>query len=252
MSEVKNEFQPTVNPATATVQEMFGQVLEQRIQSGALEQAIGKYVDKLIDDAASDCLKSYGEVGKAIKEQFAKAIMPNLKDISDLPTYHEYVTNRLKLAVSGFYENKLASVVDEELKDLMSEVPDSITLSWLVKKLVDYCRDNSDGEYEGDITLIIRKMWDWCDTSYAVFLDAEPGKSERDCDYDLHLSKDKESGKWNLLDLRVDGKKAGEKICIGNLYNFDKILFNVYAMKGQIDLDKGIEAEDYDTYWCND
>lgn len=95
---MSNTFEPTVNPMTATVQEMFGQVLQQRIQSGALEQAIAKHVDDLINEAARDCLRSYGDVGRALKEQFTKAIMPQLDSIKDLPTYHEYVTNRLKLA----------------------------------------------------------------------------------------------------------------------------------------------------------
>lgn len=252
MTGQEKDFEPTVNPATATVQEMFGKVLQDRIQSGAVEQAIIKHVDKLIESAADDVFRSYGDVGKALKEQFAKAIMPQLESIGDLPTYHEYVTNRLKLATQNFYDNRLASVVDAELKDLLAEVPEEITLSWLVKHLVKQCESDSDGGYEGEITLIMRKMWDWCDSSYAVFLDPNPNVSERDCDYDLHLSKNKESGKWDLLGVRVDGRKPGEKICMGRLYNFDKVLFNIFAMKGSIDLDKGLDAEDYETSWRRD
>ncbi len=250
MSEQK-QFEPTVNPMTATVQEMFGQVLSQRIQSGALEQAISKYVDKLIDDAASDCLRSYGDVGKALKEQFAKAIMPRLESIGDLPTYHEYVTNRLKLATQNFYDNRLAAVLDKELADLLTELPEQITLSWLVEQVVKWSREDND-EYEGSITLIIRPTFDWSNTSMSVFLDKEPDQSERNCEYDMHLSLDKDSGKWEMLSLRVNGNKAGESLSMGRLYSFDKILFNIYAMKGRIDLDCGTDADDYHTSWCND
>lgn len=248
MSEQK-PFEPTINPMTATVQEMFGQVLQQRIQSGALELAISKYVDKLIDDAASDCLRSYSDVGKALKEQFSKAIMPQLKDISDLPTYHEYVTNRLKLATQQFYDNRLAAVLDKELSELLQEVPEKITLSWLVQQVM---KDAKDDEYEGEITLIID-----IDNSYGsvwahIYLDENADTAKRDCKYDLHLSQDKDTLKWSIIGLRVDHRKAGENLSIGKLYNFEKILFNVYAMKGQIDLDHGEFAEDYDTSWCND
>lgn len=248
MSEQK-PFEPTINPMTATVQEMFGQVMQQRIQSGAVEQAITKYVDKLIDDAASDVFRSYSDVGKALKEQFAKAIMPQLESIGDLPTYHEYVTNRLKLATQQFHDTRLAAVLDKELADLLSEVPEQITLSWLVAQLVDEAK--SDDDYEGEITLIFERRSEF-GSSLNIYLDKEPNRSKQNCEYDLHLYLDKESGKWEIIGLRVDGKKAGEKLSVGNLYNMGKILFNVYAMKGKIDLDRGTDAEDYDTSWCND
>ena len=67
------EFTPTIDPSNATVQAMFGAVLQQKIQGGALEQALSKYADKLIDDCAQDVLRSYGDVGKAVKEALAKA-----------------------------------------------------------------------------------------------------------------------------------------------------------------------------------
>lgn len=250
MSE-KEQFEPTINPVTATVQEMFGQVLSQRIQSGAVEQAIVKHVDKLIESAAEDVFRSYGDVGKAIKDQFAKAIMPRLESIGDLPTYHEYVTNRLKLATQQFYDNRLAAVLDAEFKELMTEIPEQITLSWLVEQVVKDSREDNDS-YEGSITLIVdteeRSWGSWIN----LYIDKEEGKSTRDCEFNLHLSKNKETGKYDVLGVRIGGYKAGEKLSMGRKYGFEKILFNIYAMKGQIDLDQGTDADDYDTSWCND
>lgn len=246
--ENQPEFQPTINPVTATVQEMFGQVLQQRIQSGALEQAIGKYADKLIDDVASSCLKSYGGVGEVLKEQFAKAIMPQLDNITDLPTYHEYVTNRLKLATQQFYDNRLAAVLDAELKELLTEIPEQITLSWLVEKVM---QERKNDEYEGEITLIIEE-----DNEYgsfaSIYIDSYEDQSKQDCKYDLHLSKDKDSGKWGIIGLRIRGHEAGKQLSMGRQYGFEKILFNIYAMKGQIELDEGLDASDYETNFCND
>lgn len=249
MSDQK-QFEPTINPVTATVQEMFSLVLSQRIQSGAVEQAIIKHVDKLIESAAEDVFRSYGDVGRALKEQFAKAIMPQLESIGDLPTYHEYVTNRLKLATQQFYDTRLAAVLDAEFKELMTELPEQITLSWLVSKVLKEANDNT--EYEGHITLIIKteeRSWG----SYVnVYIDKDADTSERHCEFDLHLSKNKESGKYDILGLRINQKKAGETLSVGRIYGFEKILFNIYAMKGQIDLDKGTDADEYDTGWCND
>lgn len=249
--ENQPEFQPTINPVTATVQEMFGQVLQQRIQSGALEQAIGKYADKLIDDAASDVFRSYGDIGKALKEQFAKAIMPQLDSIADLPTYHEYVTNRLKLATQQFYDNRLATVLDAELKDLLTEIPEKITLSWLIEKVIKERRSDED-DYEGEITLLIeteeRSWGSWVN----IYIDKSEGVSKRDCEFDLHLSRNKESSMYDLIGLRISGREAGKQLSMGRKYGFEKILFNIYAMKGQIELDEETDASDYETSWCND
>ncbi|MGI2045973.1 hypothetical protein [Shewanella oncorhynchi] len=248
--ENQPEFQPTINPVTATVQEMFGQVLQQRIQSGALEQAIGKYADKLIDDAASDVFRSYGDIGKALKEQFAKAIMPQIDSIADLPTYHEFVTNRLKLATQQFYDNRLATVLDAELKDLLSELPEQITLSWLVEKVIAESREYND-DYEGEITLIIEEDNKYGNFAY-IYLDKESDRSKRDCEYDIHLRQDKESGKWEIIGLRINGHKSGDQLSMGRQHGFEKILFNIYAMKGHIEFDEGVDASDYETSWCND
>lgn len=246
--ENQPEFQPTINPVTATVQEMFGQVLQQRIQSGALEQAIGKYADKLIDDAASDVFRSYGDIGKALKEQFAKAIMPQLDSIADLPTYHEYVTNRLKLATQQFYDNRLATVLDAELKELLTEIPEQITLSWLVEKVM---QERKNDEYEGEITLIIEEKNEY--GSFAnIYIDNNEDQSKRDCKYDLHMHQDKESGKWEIIGLRINGHKSGDQLSMGRQYGFEKILFNIYAMKGHIEFDQGLDTSDYETSWCND
>lgn len=248
MSEQK-QFEPTINPMTTTVQEMFGQVLSQRIQSGAVEQAIAKQVDKLIEDAASDCMRSYSDFGKALKEQFSKAIMPALDSISDLPTYHEYVTNRLKLATQNFYDNRLAAVLDKELSELLTELPEQTTLSWLVEKVVG---ERKGEEYEGQITLLIELREESYGTYAHVYIDKNEDVSRRDCEFNLHLSKDKSTDNWEILGLEIGRNKSGERLTFGRTYGFEKILFNIYAMKGQIDLDCGTDAEDYDTSWCND
>lgn len=249
--ETKKEFAPSIDPSTSTVQDMFGKVLEKRIQSGALEKAIEDKVDKLIDETSRDVFASYAEVGKALKEQLSKAIMPKLESIGDLPVYHDFVTNRLKLAAQNFYDERMADVMDKELKQIFSEVPEQITLSWIVEKLVDEVKEDNA---EGEITLIIEtRDYSWCESDefLSVYLDREPDKSSRDCEYDLHLSKDKETGKYKILGLKIGNKKSGERLAFGKVYGLEKILFNIYAMNGSIELDSGVLAEDYETSWCD-
>ncbi len=248
MSEV--ETQPAqLDPSALTAQTLFAQILHGRIQSGALEKAISTKVDALIDEVAKEVFRSYGDVGKAIKDKLTAAIVPNLESIGDLPVYHEFVMNRLKFAAQNFYDQRLAEVVDAELKEVFSELPEKITLSWIVGNLAEDAKGNEDGE---NITLIIEdrkadyswsKPGDWVH----VYLDKEEGKASRDCEFDLHLSKNKDTGNYKILGIRCGRYKTGESLSIGRIYNLEKVIFNVYAMKGEISLDKGTDADDYDT-----
>lgn len=253
-NETKEVFEPTIDPSSTTVQEMFGRILSEKIKAGALEEAIIKKVDSLIESTADDVFRSYSDLGKALKEKMTKAIMPQLEKMDDLPTYHDFVLNRLKVAAQGFYDSRLTEVLDKEFEEIMAEVPENITLSYIVNSLLEEAQE--DNEYEGEITLIIEdfkdkhdwKFGDYGD-SLSVYIDKEPNQDSRHCAYDLHLSKDKETGKYDILSIRVDDKKPGESLSMGRLYNMEKILFNVYAMKGRIELDQGLDADDYETSW---
>jgi len=255
MSDNKEEvFTPTIDPNSATVQEMFGRILSEKIQAGALEIAISKKVDSLIEETANDVFRSYSDLGKALKEKMTNAIMPQLENLDDLPTYHDFVLNRLKAAAQGFYDSRLAEILDKEFAEIMAEVPENITLSYIVESLLKDAQE--DGEGEGEITLIIEDFKDKHDwkfgeygDSLSVYIDKEPDKDSSYCAYDLHLSKDKETGKYDILSIRVDDKKPGEALSMGRLYGMEKILFNVYAMKGRIELDQGLDADDYETGW---
>ena len=247
-NETKEVFEPTIDASSTTVQEMFGRILSEKIQAGALEVAISKKVDSLIEETANDVFRSYSDLGKALKEKMTKAIMPQIESLDDLPTYHDFVLNRLKTAAQGFYDSRLTEVLDKEFAEILAEVPEKITLSYIVDSLVKEAQE--DNEPEGEITLIIDEdnyssggRW------LSVYIDKEADQDKHSCDFDLHLSKDKETGKYDILGLRVGGKKSGESLAMGRLYNMEKILFNVYAMKGRIELDQGLDADDYETSW---
>lgn len=247
----EKEFEPQINPDTTTVQALFAHILHSRIQAGAVEEAVTKRVDSVINSVADDVFSRYSDVSKALKEAMTKAIVPQLESIGDLPVYHDFVINRLKLAANNFYDQRLAAVVDSELKEIFTELPEQITLSWLVEKLIEDAKSD-DGDYEDRITLIVRDKGDeyaWSKSGdyVYVYLDKEADKSERDCEFDLHLSRNRQTGKYDLLGLRINGKKAGEQLSVGRIYKYEKLLFNLYAMKGLIDLDKGLDADDYDT-----
>lgn len=254
MSE-ESVFQPTINPTTATVQEMFGQLLQQKIQAGVVEQQVSKAVDSLIADAVESVFRSYGDVGKAIKEQLSNALIPNLDEMSDFPRYHDFVMNRVKLAAKDFYDQRLAEALDKELKEIMSEVPERVTLSWILEEFRKAKQSESYMESGGEgynHTLIIEH-----DRSFTnVYFDVEENKEKYQCHYRFAISNHRNEFPENegeIYSAEIDGEETEarkkRKVCFGVTYGFDKILFNIYAMKGRIVMDKGFYADDYDTYF---
>lgn len=244
MSEV--ETQPAqLDPSALTAQTLFAQILHERIQSGALEKAISTKVDTLIDEVAKDVFRSYGDIGKAVKDKLTAAIVPNLESMGDLPVYHEFVMNRLKLAAQNFYDQRLTEVMDAELKEVFSELPEKLTLSWVIEQFL------SGGNYSRSerLTLIIKDT-DWSarpGDSLHVYIDEDEDKGDRDCNFSFFLSLDNETGMYDILGITVDGKKPGERLSMGRLYRIEKILFNAYTMKAKIKLDKGRDPDNYNT-----
>ncbi len=239
MSET-NVFVPSIDPSSVTVQAMFGQVLQQKIQSGALEIALAKQADKLIEDCASDVLRSYGDVGKAVKEAMTKAMMPNLDDLADFPKYHDFVMKRLRIAAQSFCDQRLTEVLDKELADIMATLPEQITLSSLLKIVADSIREHSDpGDHcDEQMTLIIEN------SSYGyrhIFIGKESGKTKHDCEYRVDIDED-----GAIYSMRIDGSEMKNCKFAGPFYNFERLMMNLYAMKGKLVLDYGDDPYSYD------
>lgn len=239
MSET-NAFIPSIDPSNTTVQAMFGAVLQQKIQSGALEVALGKQADKLIEECASDVLRSYGDVGKAVKEAMTKAITPNLDDLADFPKYHDFVMKRLRIAAQSFCDQRLADVLDKELAEIMAELPEQISLSSLLKMVADGIREHSDpgDHYDEEMTLIIEN------SSFGyrhIFIGNERGTDKYSCEYQVDIDKD-----GRIYSMKINGSDMKNCKFAGPFYNFERLMMNLYAMKGTLLLDHGDDPYSYD------
>ncbi|MEZ7226031.1 hypothetical protein NO989_04520 [Alteromonas sp. DY56-G5] len=241
----ETQFSPKQDAEAVSVSDMFNNILNEKIKDGAVEKAIEVKVDEFIKRVADDVFSSWGDLSKLMKEKMTEAIMPTAESLGDIPKYHDFVSKRLKLAAQSFYDDKLVEVLDSELKEIMSEVPDVINLSWLVEKIVDVARED---ESEGKISLHINKSY----SSYWIAIDKESDKSEYQCDFRIGLREDSKTGKLTIFSLKVDGEDCRKSIALGPFYRFEKILYNAYVTNAEFALDKGQFADDYETEWYYD
>lgn len=238
-TENKENFVPTTNPSDVSVQEMFGSILQQRISDGALEKAITEKVDRMIDDVVSDAFRSYGDIAKSMKEAITASITPNLNDIGRFPAYHHFVMQSLNAAVTRFQDEKLQAVIDKEMEELFKELPEQLTLSWVLEQIKEQVKGDDDEDRDGhDLTLII----DGERSFKRIYISKEEGRDKYRCEYriDIHHGE--------IYSVKVDDKEVSKSLCVGPLYHFEKAIFNAYVMRAELILDKGSCSGDYDTY----
>lgn len=238
MSEQKNDFAPTINPSESTVQDMFGQILQQRIQSGVVEKKITESVDKLIESSIERALESYGTIGKEIKAAVENAITPNLEDLGKFPQYQKFIIGAIQGRVNQFHDERLQAVIDKELDEIFQEMPEEITLSWVLENVIkQFESDNDDERDESNISLHIEDDGRW----QYIYISKKENARQWECEHKISCRE------GEVFSVKIDGSE-GKPLHLGAMYNFEKILFNLYAMKGKLILDKGSNPSDYDTY----
>lgn len=236
-----------IDPSSTTVQDMFAKVLHQRIQSGALEAAIAKQVDSLISETAKNALESYSEVGKKVKQLLTDSILPQIDRIDNLPNYHEFVVNRMRAAAQQFYDTKLQEALDKELSEIFTEIPEKVTLSWVVAEIVKSVQqDDFNESRDFDLPMLIER--DGSFIHIYIHDESDEPRAKHNYKYQLHLMADRKTGENELYSLKADDTKAGAKLSFGSVYRLEKVLFHLYALRGHIELDKGTNPDSYERY----
>lgn len=252
----EQETKAIMNPDTTTVSQLVQGIIQQRLEAGVLENAIAKQVDEMINTVCRDVFRSYGDVGKALKEKLTAAIAPKIEDLTDLPPYHDMVMARLKLAAKDFHDNRLVEAVDAELKKVMEELPTEATFSWIMKEMIDSAREEQE-ESEGELTLIIENN---TDGFIHVCIDKKSRIGKYQCDIrfqarQVNRDNSDEAPKFEIFALNIDGRdksRYGTALAFGTHYQFEKKLINLYALKGTITMDEGLDAYNYNSSWSDD
>lgn len=261
MTDKKEEFTPEVDVNTSTVSDMFTKILNKKLEEGALEKAIEHNVDKLMKDTVESVFRSYGELGGKLKEVITAAVTPNIESLTDFPQYHEMVMQRMKIAAQDFHDTRLKECLDKELKEIMDELPEQATLSWLLNQVGEDAMSD-DCACEAEITLHIEQGT----SGYLhIAFDPEERTDIYRCKYRMQLkpferkegeeAQKGDEDKYIPFAMRMDGndyrKDRAVGVKLGTYYKMEKILFNIYAMGGCIEMDQGLESSDYETHFNN-
>ena len=152
-----------------------------------IREKIDARAEKLIDDAITDAMRSYGNIGKLV----AKSVEDSLKvDRLDLPSYGHIVTSMLQAQIEALVHPLVAGQLAEDMEGLLKLAPKAIKLSDIVKTLVD------DKDEYGDVCTCVIERTDY--GSVLIGLDEtvvsetssylSQSKTIYKCEVQIHLS----------------------------------------------------------------
>lgn len=214
--------------------------------NGTIEKIITDKVEKTVESAINDALRSYSDFGKQVKEAVKESLKVNAEDIS-LPQYNQFILN----VVRGKIEEQINIVgkerIEKDLEELLSgAVPETLKLSKLVEQFKEFVHNDEHGDHDDEVTVLIHRSRGLTDGYWRVYLDKEAGKEKYYCEYSLAMDKE---GK--VYAMSVEGKDIDKTLFIGRFNTFAKTLFQIYAAGTKIELDHeavDMYHTDYDEY----
>lgn len=162
--------------------DLISNAVAERMQPDFIEKAILDRVDKLVDSAIDDALRSYSDTGKLISKAVQDALQVN--DL-DLPSYGETVTRILRQQIEAQVSELVAGRLAADMQELLSLAPKKINLSEIVRSMTQ--PHEEDGKYGEVVTCIVEP------TGYGstwIYLDEnEAGKGKYQCTIQMLLDK---------------------------------------------------------------
>ncbi|MES2488512.1 MAG: hypothetical protein V4607_01885 [Pseudomonadota bacterium] len=177
-----------------SLQELLTERVALFAESGKAEEIIDAGVKKLFTDVIDDTFRSYGEMGKAMKEAVAKALPGNISDMFELTRYNTLIANSLRTQwESSGVENDMLrrskEVLDQLLKDEV--IPERVYLSELLEEFIKEHKEQAvENQWEHPEVRIQPSEYG----GMRIFFDKEPNSSHQKG----HFSRSSDRSEWSL------------------------------------------------------
>jgi hypothetical protein len=211
--------------------------MQELSESGYVQERVTHHLKKTIDDVVEDCLRSYSNFGKELKEQVKEQMQFNL-DRLDIPSYNQVILNVIGEELDKAIHQQGATEMKEQLQQLLGTAKDQYKLSDLVLDMVkddDKLNELDYDEYK-EVTVIVDKKY----SSVYIYMDPEEDKDWYRCKYQVTMDED-----GTVRHAEIGEKKFDNKVIMGGLYGLDKTLFQMWTRKAKLIID------DYETSFSN-
>lgn len=227
-------------------------VIQQKLTDGTIENIISEKLEKGISDAMSDLLRSYGDVGKVIKDKVSQVLIPAIEShdfsnhITKLDTILTDIVNSTVLV-----ENKRLL---ENFKELMieDETKKVIKVSELFEKWSDYVSEEID---TNGLEVVFDDSPSYEDVEITMTVEYEEGRGWSDfkkaniifeCEHDEKMNVLIPISNWERFDGGNWAVKFEQEPTINSLKHlneFEVFLLKLKRMYTKIELDQEFYSE---------
>lgn len=113
---------------------------EEKIASGDIETLVEKSINKLLEDAIGDLFKSYGGIGKQIKEALEKGFAFDEQHI-DFAHHRNIINAQLQLELNRIASEEFGGKIIDRIQSLMKPLPDVMTPVEFLEKIAEGLRE---------------------------------------------------------------------------------------------------------------
>ena len=164
-------------------QQTLEQLLHARISeftaSERPKEIIDQHVEKMFASVIEDAFRSYGDMGKAVKEAIQAAMPGNVSDMVELTRYNNLISNAMKEKwsqsdIASDMVRRAHEAIDEAVSEM--EVPEFVSLRKLLESFVEkYSEEAMENGW--DAPRIEIEESDSLDGYYHIYFDKDPSES---------------------------------------------------------------------------
>lgn len=164
-------------------QQTLEQLLHDRISeftaSERPKEIIDQHVEKMFSSVIEDAFRSYGDMGKAVKEAIQAAMPGDVSNMMELTRYNNLISNAMKekwaqADVGSEMIRRTHEAIDEVIREM--QMPETVSLRALLE---DFAESHAEeAMQEGwEAPRIEINQSDSMDGYYHIYFDKDPGES---------------------------------------------------------------------------
>jgi hypothetical protein len=197
-------------------------------ESGFIAECVKKNIESTVKSIVEDCFRSYGDFGRELEKKIKSSVLCTMDRVS-LPEYNKLVINMIQNYVDEIVKNDGLNRMKEDLEKLLCGENKEWKLSEIIEEMKS---DSEDDAKENDWYEISLHIKDDGMGFIHIDIDPEPDKERWECRLSLMTYKDE------LANLKFKGKDFSKQFFIGDLYGFEKTLFQIYSRRAKIICDE--------------
>lgn len=209
------------------IETMVNAAMAHMCESGKMEEIIQTKIEKVVTDVVDSELRSYSDFGKALTESIKSSMNVNFEALN-FEAYNVTVLKIIQRMLDSRLQDATTKRLEADLATLLESPPENMKVSELIASFIE--AEAEEASEDGHEEISFHYQNDRGNFEY-ISWDAKPGRERHLCDYQIGFHH------GEPFSFRIGGYNPKEKMFMGRLYKFDRLMFQLYTAGVPIELD---------------